>query len=276
MTEAEEPKFADLIRAVLRQKDMTQHNLAFHAGVSQTAISLVGKQERRLTESLAEDFARVLGGTPKTWLEANEDYRNGRAKSVDSYLARITGGYTAWQQLGTAAFRLLAADMIRMFWEDRHLADCPIKGFDPNRIGAAHYYARLGYVVRGRITDSEVLTGPLTVEPREVLKVRTLEAFHFPMWLEGDLHPGSEMAGLGLAVEHGPTIDPGYERGQLSVTIKNLTDDKVTVPLAAKFLKIRLTRFAVPAKSLDEVRAEFDLPADTSELVVQEALRETM
>lgn len=275
MNQSVEIRFRDLLKAAMTPRGLSQHDLAFQMNVSQTAISLVGSHSRPVTEKMAGGFSRVLGGSPQFWVEAYGDYKANRAKSIEHYLDQLEGGYTVGQNLGTGVRRLLNDEMIELFWKsDSQKRECLIQGFDPRRVKPSSYYTRLGYLDDDRGEASKPLRSALEIGAGKSVKVRTLEAFHLPLWLEAQFHPASKMAEKGLTVEHGPSIDPGFDRGPLRVTVRNVLDEPVLWDLTWPFLKLHFLAFDRSAKSDAELADLIDLDAVTDEEIFRKATEE--
>lgn len=272
MGSSNKKNFREIVSAACDAKSLTQHKLAFHANVSQTAVSLVGSHQRSLSAGLAKEFAKVLGGTADFWLNTYDDYASGNAKPVEAYLAEISGGIVRGQSYGVGAKRLLNMDILRLFWLERDQAECRIKGFDPRRIGSSSYYTRLGYVNDGLRDFSAPVRRSFTFQPHEQLHVRTLEDFYFPMWLEAEFQAASSLSDLGLSVQNGPTIDPGYS-GQLQVRITNQTNEPVTFETSMNFLKLRFTVFDSPASDEMEVMSKVSIQIN-EDIIFEDAINE--
>ena len=66
------------------------------------------------------------------------------------------------------------------------------------------------------------------------------------------------MAERGLTVEHGPSIDPGFDKGSLRVTVRNVLNREVVWDPNLPFLKLHFLIFDRAAKSEAELKQSFD------------------
>lgn len=271
MTDHDKRYFSELLKAVLKRKGLSQHQLAHHAEVSQAAISLIGSEQRSLSDELAVAFARILGGAAEDWKDAYEEYKSGSPRTLNMYLERFVGGLEKGQDYGVGVRRLLNSDMLELFWKGERRKDCSILGFDPRRVGTSFYYTRIGYVDGLGADPTRPITEKFEIPRGALFRVRTLESFFFPLWLEGEIHPASGLGKLGLSVENGPTIDPGFDKGSLIVTIKNLGNAAVTLDPKDPFLKIRFWVFDRMARSQSEYLDMFGSRTVSDEIIIRNA-----
>ncbi len=265
-----EEQFGAVLREGFRLKGLTQHQFAQLANISQTSVSLVGSHERKLSRSLAEALARIIGGSADKWLAVEQEFRSeGPKRSPNEILSEMTGGFKAEQSRGVGVRQLFSEDMIALFWKQKGNPNCNIQGFDPRRVRASSYYARLGYTDHDGHDPTKPLRGALSLAPGEAAVVQTLEAFHLPLWIEVDFHATSTMAKNNIAILNGPTIDPGFDKGTLRVTIRNIGDTSVTLDPADPFLKLRFKVFdqeAMDEDSLLNQIAQFEAQIDDEEI----------
>lgn len=249
-------RFGEVIDQALRVKKLSQTQLAHDADISQSTVSKLVSGKRTLTEDTAQQISEVLGGTAEAWLRAQEDIVNGSELSVDDHVIRITGlsmlKPSGVEDLGTRVTQLRAADFLRIFdpQNDGYFTrrntqeECQIDPFDVGRVDKTTYDTRVGGFgipmrdgtkIRWKL---DAVEGPLIIKPGQCCYVGTLEHFTVPTWLEGVIHPASNIGHKNLFVAHGPVIDPGF-KGRLFVTVFNPTGEPIEISESEAFLSVR-------------------------------------
>jgi addiction module HigA family antidote len=247
-------RFGEVLEAVLRQKRMTQSQLAKKANISQSTVSKLISGKRLLTVAFAERICPALGGTPESWLQAQTEIVAGSQKSVSQYVAAITGiravNGVLDDRIGTRVTQLWKADILKVFDPQndgrmtlgKNSEPCQIDPFDPSRVKLTSYDTRAGQIgtppdEQGWWTGEEAQNA-IEIPPHGVVHVGTAEHITFPSWLQASLNPASNITRKALIVGHGPIVDPLFD-SHLYVTVYNPTDQPKHIDLDEPFLTLQ-------------------------------------
>lgn len=238
--------FGDVLSAVAAVQQLNQYKLSVNTRVSQAMLSRIGSGKRNLTPDIASRISQEIGCDPEILLDVFEETKNGSNQPVRSFVDRIFPTQAKQENIGTLPHRLLRDDIIEIFSsknEDEFTfrgksEPCEITDFDPARVQTTSYDTVVGGYDDLVTGEPKQINQTLPIPARASVQVRTKETFTFPSWLEGDLHPASNLAKKGIIVAHGPHIDPLYS-DYLTVTVINYSDKVVEIGDDEPFLTIR-------------------------------------
>lgn len=242
----ESTHFGDILSAITAYQNMNQYKLSVNTKISQAMLSRIGTGKRNLTTDIAQRIASEIGCNPDILLEAFEETKNGSSKPVRFFVDKIFPNQKKNKDLGVIPRRLLKKEILEIFSNEnedgfvfRESAEpCEITDFDPTKVQQTSYDTVVGGYDDLMSGEPNQIEEKLSIPAHASIQVRTKETFTFPSWLEGDLHPASNLAKKGIVVAHGPLIDPLYS-DYLTVTVINYSEKSVDISADEPFLTIR-------------------------------------
>lgn len=236
----------------LHKKKMDHFQLSLGTDFSQSYISRVERGKRPLTEALALKLEDVLGGSASVWLDTYNKTVNSHTGSTLNYISELFGydNSSRQQYWGTRVRQLREAQIIELF-EDNDLGEvtidgvsegCEIDGFDRDMVSKTSYDLTAGSYATERNGSGEwnliQAREKIEIPPRTNIIVGVQQFITFPIWLEAEFSPASNIVMKPLHVSNGPVIDPGW-KGLLKVPVFNPADEKVFIDLDEPFLTLR-------------------------------------
>lgn len=217
------------ILSKLREKGQTQTAFCAEAQQNRGVFSHILHGRRRIDVGWARVLAEHLGESPQYWLDLQRDEDLGVLKlpsdssSHTIAAASVSGGVLCDQDIE----RLVASGEL--------ITD----EFDEQRLRGASYDCRPGFVVSNEryFADLDPRNG-YEVPASGAARLRTLEFFEIPMNVAANFGPTGELSKIGLSMEAGHHVHPGYA-GHLTVTLRNHTSEPIRIFRDDRFLSVR-------------------------------------
>lgn len=239
-------RFGDVVSAMAANRNMKLREVAEQVECSPSTLSMIGKGERRLSDTIARGLARVLGGTDAAWKRVFLQTRTGSEHPIEFYRTHLLANDQQLPLQGVRVRRMRKAHILSCLAdsiEHRNLSDDKrtfrIDNFEPKRVQETSYDTVLGSVVSESKERQDWQKDHLfRIRAGESVIAYTYEAINLPHWMEADVHPASNLAANHLIVSSGPIIDPGYE-GFLKVAVFNPTTKDRFIKSTEAFLTLR-------------------------------------
>lgn len=231
--------FGDVLSAFAASENLKLREVAQSLGCSPSTLSMVGKGERKLNDSMALGLADLFGSHPKFWGRTFEATQHGSDMPIEYFRSELLQNMSFQPDVGVRIRRLRQEDILSCLSTATESDPFRIDDFEENRVQPTSYDTIIDKLDNGEgeIQKRDDVTDFLIPAGASLLAT-TLEAITLPSWMEADIHPASNLAKKHLIVSNGPIIDPGYDNF-LTVAVFNPTNREIFIEKDEPFMTLR-------------------------------------